>query len=418
MRLSSQSFEFASLLKPAYNRRMTATWLIFTILSMLRNKIAPAQISPHLQRIGVKLAPRIHAWLSICRSYGLLNARNHPTGLFHQWLAWPEVDKTFALLTAWQKSPQARKNRMWRQRILRRLMRQQPLCPADQAAIPALQAIGICHENGITLWGKTALGLRPAPSPLPPARWEIINDTLRIPYPVDWKLLWQLESFLSPYAPLLYRLDAAALRLAAQRGHPAKLLEILQSGLGAAAPAEIRAGILGQPTLQVTTGLILEFSDPAELRRLRSTEPLRSHFEQILSPRHILVNEKNAPRLLKLLERRGIYMSTTPPIPILELGERKGDGPGRTHFSHAHLLEPLGKNIPILEFLRQSIHQQLAFDMLYNAPDSQRPEIHRVTPVLIEERAGYTYVIAYSHTRKGQRTYRLDRMEIPGTVPC
>jgi hypothetical protein len=406
---------------------MTATWYIFTILSMLRQNIPPSQIPAHLQKMGLKLTPRLPVWLALCHSCGLLNQQNHPTALFHQWLAWPAADQTLRLLAAWQTSPRGRKNRQWRQRLLRRLQCGQPLLAADMRQLPVLQALGLCQDSNLSPWGQVILGFRPAPTPLLYTQWQFNNDLLQINHPVDWPLLWQLESCLRPCAPLTYRLDPVSLRCARQRNDPQTLLNILEKGLGAPPPPALRAQILGQPSLQTTPGLVLEFSDPAELRQLRRSEPLRSHFQRLLSPRHVLVDEKSAPRLLQLLERRGIYANTPPPnrtVSSSDLGEGIGEGvapvlsrvEARTHFPRADLLQPLGPSLPLLDFIQQSIRQQTAFDLLYHAPGGERPETHRITPVLIEERGGYTYIIAYSHNRHGQRTYRLDRMEVPGTT--
>jgi predicted DNA-binding transcriptional regulator YafY len=54
-----------------------------------------------------------------------------------------------------------------------------------------------------------------------------------------------------------------------------------------------------------------------------------------------------------------------------------------------------------------------ALDMLYRAP-GYAPEKRRITPLAIEQRGEHTYIIAYCQTRRGQRTFRLDRMEVPG----
>jgi hypothetical protein len=285
-----------------------------------------------------------------------------------------------------------------------------------------LVALGIIEGEKLNPWGEIVISQRAAPSPTAVAPWEIRNNTLLVSYPVNWKLLWHLEAFLIPVAPLSYNLEKKHLRQALQRGQPEQLLEILQKGLGAPVPPEIRASILGQPMLKASHGMVLEFSDPAELRQLRRSEALRDHFERVLSPRHVLVEEKNATGLLKLLERRGMHASS--PLETHTVASELGYG-SRTHFSHAGLLEPLGKSIPIMEFIQQSIRQQMAFDMLYTAPSSHlslvgfeadRPETHRITPMLVEERGEHTYIIAYSHTRHGQRTYRLDRMDVPGTL--
>jgi len=50
---------------------------------------------------------------------------------------------------------------------------------------------------------------------------------------------------------------------------------------------------------------------------------------------------------------------------------------------------------------------------LYRAP-GYPAEQRRITPLIIEQRGEQTYVIAYCQTRRAQRTFRLDRIEVPG----
>ena len=378
--------------------------------------------------MGLELVPRTTFWLPILQEAGLINEALYPTGFCQQWLAWSPDAQCLHLLEAWRTCPKNRCQRMRRTRLIRRLTLQCVLQPSDKSILPGLAALGITENEKLNSWGKIVLSQHAHPSPTACPPWQIKDGCLFIAFPVDWKLLWELEAFLSPQAELSYRLDEFALRRASQRGDPQKLLEILQKGVGEPVPAEIRAGILGQPVLKATRGLVIEFSDPAELRQLRRSEPLRAYFERVLSPRHVLVEEQNTLRLLKLLERRGIHAfvsSPTQPEILAELGKVAGGRRGsRTHFSRTGLLEPMGESVPVLEFIQQCLRQQTAFDMLYSAPsahlslvgfDADRPEVHRITPLLIEERGGFTYVIAYSHTRRGQRTYRLDRMDVPGT---
>ena len=69
------------------------------------------------------------------------------------------------------------------------------------------------------------------------------------------------------------------------------------------------------------------------------------------------------------------------------------------------------------DFIAQAIRQQSAFDLLYHAPGGERPEMRRITPLLIEQRGAHEYVLAYCHTRKANHLFRLERMEVPGTLP-
>ena len=402
---------------------------MFHLLSSLRRGTPTGQLWRAFQKIGQPLSPKMSFWLALCRQAKLINHLDHPTAFAQQWLTWPVDAQILHMFDAWEQAPFNRQEQMLRRRLRFRLAQGRVLNPSDERLLPGLDALGITHQKSLTPFGKAVLGLAEFPSPAPHPAWWLENDTLLVSHNPDWYLLWQLETYLAPRPSFTYSLNVQALRLASQRGEPQCLLEILQKGLGAPVPAQIRADILDQPVLKATRGLVLEFSDPAELRQLRRSEPLRACFERVLSPRHVLVEEQNTPRLLKLLERRGIHAFVPPPtqpeIPS-ELGELAGDRRGsRTHFSRAGLLEPLGESIPMLGFIQECLRQQTAFDMLYSAPsahlslvgfDADRPETHRITPLLIEERGGFIYIIAYSHTRRGQRTYRLDRMQVPGTL--
>lgn len=398
----------------AYNERMNTILLVFSMVSVLRHTAQPARL---IRGLIPQNPLKISFWLALCRQARLINSGNHPTSTFFQWLDWSGEQQIHHLLEAWLTAPRNVKNRQLRARLLRRLQNYQPSRASDQRELRALSALGIWDGQTLTPWGETILGLRPALMPAALAGWQVQGNILQVHPPLAWKLLWQLEAFVLPTGPFTYNLEK---NRACQPGQAEELVEILETGLRAPLPGDLRARLLGQPSLRTSTGLVLEFSDPAQLRQVRRSPTLRGHFERILSPRHILVDSQTAPRLLKLLERRGMYTFSPPqthPASSDEFGEGAGVGLGaRTHFPRRSLLQPLGPAQPLKGFIQQSIRQQAAFEMLYHAPNGERPEHHRITPLLIEERGGYTYIIAYSHTRRGQRAYRLDRMEVPGTT--
>jgi len=109
-----------------------------------------------------------------------------------------------------------------------------------------------------------------------------------------------------------------------------------------------------------------------------------------------------------MLKRRGVY------LPRNE--EQEEIRTRRTHFPSPPktMLVPVGKSVPKLQLLEKYMRLQQAIDMLYRAP-GYPPEQRRITPLSIEQRGEQTYVIGYCQTRRAQRTFRLDRMEIPGT---
>ncbi len=395
---------------------MDGVFIIFTLLSALRRGMAANQAWHVFHQMKLSI-PKTSFWLALCEQANLLTNHQHPSVFFHAWLGWPHDAQILHLFSAWESAPRNRQERLLRRRMRLRLEQGQPLRASDSRLLPGLNALGLTNHGTLTRLGKAVLGLERFPTPAPRQPWQLAGCTLAVPSQPDWSLLWQLEAFLPPIAPYTYPINK---NRACQPGQAEKLVEILETGLRAPLPGGLRARLLGQPSLQTSIGLVLEFSDPAHLRQLRRSPALRGHFERILSPRHILVEAANAPRMLKLLERRGIY---TTPLLSPQFGEvqpnwgetRREGGGARAHFSRLSLLQPLELGQPLIGFLQQAIRQQTAFEMLYHAPNGERPERHRITPLLIEERGGYTYIIAYSHTRRGQRTYRLDRMEVPGT---
>jgi len=74
---------------------------------------------------------------------------------------------------------------------------------------------------------------------------------------------------------------------------------------------------------------------------------------------------------------------------------------------------PIGGSSSKLELLKRYRQLQQAIDVLYRAP-GYPTERRRITPLLIEQRGEHTYISAYCQTRRAQRTFRLDRIEILG----
>jgi len=390
---------------------ISATFTIFTILSELRRGRPATQLWRIFYRFGESLSPRVPFWLRLCLQAGLLDSSSppHPARHFKTWLALPPEAQTLELLEAWQRVPKNVQDRCARRALIGRLERGEPLISRNQRDLPALQALGLCQQGRLTAWGEIILLDKPAPTPPPPAAWRIEGDQLFVPFPPDWSLLWELERFLSPAAPGLYPLSAPALRKAVQRGPAEELIAILERGTAFPIPPDLRAAILDQPVLNVTEGIVLEFSNPEELKRLRRSAVLREHFEHILSPRHVCVSAKNAPRLLELLERRGIHARL-----LLEASPEEDRPCPRTYF-HQHPAPLSEEEVLPRGILEKYLRLQQALDILYHAPGGVRPESRRITPLLMEERGGHAYVIAYCHTRRAQRTFRLDRIEIPGS---
>ena len=165
---------------------------------------------------------------------------------------------------------------------------------------------------------------------------------------------------------------------------------------------------------------MLEFSNPADLQQLRRQPIFRKYIEEFLpwhrppgqvSPQRVLVSSQKAKMLFELLKRRGVYVNGNEEQPDMSPSKTPGK---RTHFPQNPILQPVGKSMPKLEILEQYKGWQQALDVLYRTP-GYPAEQRRITPLSIEKRGEHTYVVAYCQTRRGQRLFRLDRMEVPGT---
>lgn len=391
-----------------------ALYLIFTLLNAFRRDIPRAEIWREFRRQGIRLQPRLSFWLALCRAAGLL--REDHTGqpivtrFARQWLGMPSDMQALHLLDAWQNAPRNVRERQFRKKLLWKLTWNKPLTDKDLRAAPGLAALGLCRGSELTLWGRILLKDEAhVPTPAAVTPWEIQSEHLFASIPGQTQLLWDLEKHLRPCAPGIYPLTIPALRRAAQMGEADKLIRLLEQGVCQAIPDELRARIVEQPSLRVMQGVVLEFSHPTELKALRRTAGLRLHLAGMLSPRHVYLPPNDASRLLPMLKRRGLYLA--PVQEELELHRRlKPD-----RLLPAKVLQPLGAPVPIRDLLQKHIELQQALDILYCAP-GYAPERRRITPLLLEQRGEYVYLSAYCQDRRANRTFRLDRMEIPGTI--
>ncbi|MBI3175253.1 MAG: WYL domain-containing protein [Chloroflexi bacterium] len=387
-----------------------AFYLILTLLNALRRGIPQRQIWREFQRQKVTLQPRLSFWIALCKEAGLLDVfdgRLRVTGFARRWLNKDIEAQTFDLIDAWQNAPKDRKTRQFRKKLLWKLKYDKSLTAKDQKFLSQLQALGLLKEDRLTAWGRYFLkGEGNLPTPKAPEPCHLDGDQYLVPLPQHLDLLWELERFLRPASPGCYPLTPRYISPAAT---PDVLLPLLERGLGGPLPGPIRSRVLNQPTLRVSEGLVLEFSHPEQVRALRRQPALRRLVQEFISPRHILVPTHQAKSLLKLLQRRGVYLAghEEPPEPPSK----------RTHFTQSprnSVLQPIGKSQPKLDVLETYLRLQQALDIYYRTP-GYPAEVRRITPLSIEERGGQTYVIAWCQSRRAQRTFRLDRMEIPGT---
>ena len=388
---------------------MPAVYIIFTLLNAFRRGIPRQSIWREFRRQGVVLRPRLSFWLALCRQAKLLSLDPQPrvTRYVRRWLELQPDAQATHLLEAWQNAPKNKTERRFRHKLVWKLQWDMPLTQKDMHSINGLKALGLWQGNQLTTWGRLLIkGEDKFPTPPPEQPWQIKEDHLIAPVPQQTGLLWDLETHLRPSAPGKYSLTQKALLLAVNQGNRDDLIDILERGTKGSLPPEIRARILEQPTLQILDGTVIEFSHPSDLEAARRTPNLRRCLKRVLSPRHVFLSARDAPAVLRLLARRGIQL-TSPP-------EQAPTKRRRTHFYRTPTPKPKGRAIPVLQLLEKHIRLQQAVDILYRVPGCQA-EKRRITPVLIEQRGEYTYIQAYCQNRRANRTFRLDRMEIPGT---
>jgi hypothetical protein len=386
-----------------------ALYIIFTLLNTFRRGIERKNIWREFRRQKITLCPRLSFWIPLCREAGLLEENERQirvTRHARQWLNKTPEDQTFLLIEAWQNAPKNHSARRFRRKLLWKLKHDQPLTAKDLCAMKGLEALGLSIEENLTRWGRFFIkGEGALPTPKPTKACAIQGDDFIAPVEQHIDLLWELEEYLRPISPGRYRLTNRALHFFS--GDPYELIHLLERGLQKEISSRTKAGILRQPSLKIMNGLVIEFSSPSELKQLRKQPNFRQYIEQYLSPTHILVSSTDAPRLMKMLERHGVYVTNHQ--------EAHAETPTkRTHFSRKFIPVPGGKAVPKMEVLEKYMQLQQALDILYRAP-GYPAEQRRITPISIEQRGEHTYIIAHCQARRAQRTFRLDRMEIPGT---
>jgi hypothetical protein len=398
-----------------------------------------------------------------------------PTLLADEWVCWSSRKQISWLLHAWTLMPANDRQRRTRARMLRQLMDNTSLEGFGQKELAGLQALGILTGNHLSRLGLAFFTGSPSEQDMKDeaGAWILSGCQLIVPFPPKWGLLWELEKYLEPKKPekpdgcLRYSLQAAALRQAAQQGPG--LPDILEAGLGRPAPAETMQKLAAAPVINLIPGPVLEFTDPQELKQLRQSASLRRHLDHLLSPRHVAIDTFQAPRLLKQLHQRGLISSgELSKVPLACLSMRDLNS-GLTKSERAYLFSlllmdnsiqktisappglpaklcnglddaliaaaaqraslvlkkifPSKDWIPgetpaafspegLLEVLQGLVDRNEAIDILYQASGRHAPEVRHISPLLVENRGGRYYLVAYCHNRRANRTFRLDRMQL------
>lgn len=363
-------------------QQFPSLYVIFTLLSSIRHGVSRRNIWREFRRQGIALKPRLAFWIPLCKQAGLLKETDQQLRVTSHAVAWlnktPE-EQTLSLLEAWQNSPKNKKTRQFRNKLLWKLQHNQLLtatpscvrCREDHTALNGLDALGITAKGMLTLYGKYFIQSEVnLPSPKPIAPCAIQKEQFIAPLPTHLHLLWRLERYLRPNVPGVYPLHKRALQF--NHGDPHAIIQLLEEGLKGRIPDQIKAWVLGQPSIRVTQGIVLEFSSPAELAQLRRQPALRKYFEEFLSSRSVLVSTQNARMLFTLLKRRGVYLAPNEEQAVVKKAKR-------THFPQNPVLQPVGKQVSKLALIEKYKQLGQALDMLYRAPGCA-PEKRRITP--------------------------------------
>jgi hypothetical protein len=472
--------------------RLTLT--VFALLSALRALPdgSARQVRHAMSERGLSLFPRFDFWIRVCRSALLADYRGQswtPTILAPQWLVLPALTRWRQLVNAWAdavENPIISRRRTRLLLFLTRFAQSEPpdahlSLPAFQRELESLSALGVWQAGAFTPLGKALFPEPEAVAAHPPEKWFLEGDTLRVPYPPDWGLVWTLEKHLTCSGwdendRLVYPLTGQALRAAAGRGPAGSLPAVLKRGLGEL-PPDLPQRLAATASARALPGPVVEFSDPGEIRELRVAGLVRSGIAQMISPRHLHLEPLKARRTLSRLARRGVI----PPEDALRqqvITERGGKPVLLTDSERALLIAALylaGQADPTLapppgllsklttgisaqissaaadqarqaldklqgrwnlpsdtamddlpppppEIVRQRLEAAIArkesLDVLYQPAGRKTSELRRISPFLLEQRGRRWYVLAYCHLRRGNRTFRLDRMTLDQETPA
>jgi hypothetical protein len=409
-------------------------------------------------------------WIRLCQAAALLDEGHPPRPTLYapDWLALPQDEQFAVLLTAWHQMPVNPEKQRVRKRLLKYLHQFVPLNFTHQRELSGLQALGFCEGDTLTLWGREFMNAELSEETrLPVKPWKIDDQELHAPYPPDWSLLWELEFYLTPIDPGVYPMDRPALRLAAQRDintGNSTFFQILEQGLQSPVPTNLKAAFEVQPVVKTYTGVLLEFSSAEECAFLRQRSSWRKDLNFILSAHHVFLNRWDVDRVLARMHKNGlvsdfdissIERQTSSSDHGFSLSERNFmlsimlviDGLNCPITAPPGLLNKLTNQMPVnlrsaaarkarqalsellpapawlpeeelppipknqlIKILDEAVKQQQPLDFYYQKADRYQPEHRRVTPLSIEQRNLRFYLIAYCHSRRGNRTFRIDRI--------
>lgn len=464
--------------------------IIFNLLSQARRSLSERALQRRLQQRQFYYGtladtPGFRFWLRLAQAAFLLDEYSNPTLFVRDWLEMTIEDKILHLLEAWVSLPVSPRNRKTRASLVHLLQEFEEERPLD--AIPAtfrrelagLQALGLVQGIGtaqgvfLTTGGRALLAgeLLALPNPAP---WHLDGGLLWVPYPPDYALLWELETYLDPADPGVYVLNTKTLRLARQRALalgdrdvietlPALLARglALPGGTGGEHPflANLSHFLDDLPTIEIVPGFLLTFSQPDELARLRRVRKLRPLLVGTLSAHHLFLSELHAAPVLNWLQQRGLWEAPPPgnskkapwtlneqavllalllfaqetqknikipaglfskladrlPLPLRAAAVRQAmralKAASPQHVWIPELEPPNPPETEVLAWLARAITTQTVVDFWYRKTRLHQAEQRHVTPLLIEQRGMRFYLVGYCHARRANRLFRIDKLE-------
>lgn len=415
--------------------------------------------------------PDFRFWIRLCQSANLLDNVGvfRPTIFVPDWLALSNKDQLASLVDAWQFMPSDPYQQNVRKQLLETLLLSSELGPTYDRELKGLQSLGICDDELLTPLGAHLLsGEFIEDESEEKAPWVIVGDELQIPYPPNWRLIWELEKYLEPVDPGIYSLDSQSLRRASQqaKNFQHEFEQVLEKGLQNRLPIAIIRAVESQPVIKVFPGVLLEFSATEELLTLRENRSLRKKLSNIISPHHVHLDPWQASGILTQLKKRGLVadkdfeflnapeaigqnqfnqnekayllaliliceglaismgpppglvgkITTGLPVKLRAAAARKSaDCLNEVKPPTAWLPEDELPPIPeahVFRRLEEAIRKQEPIDILYRKTDRYQAEPRHLTPLVIEQRGLRFYLIAYCHTRRANRTFRMDRLQL------
>jgi hypothetical protein len=253
------------------------------------------------------------------------------------------------------------------------------------------------------------------------------------------------------------------------------LPRILECGLAEPLPVKLLHQLAKEPTIRLIPGFVLEFSHPEELKRLRQFPGLRRHLDHLLSPRHVVLDPYHSPQIFQRLHQKGLLserdldsvrsieqpgicpprLNTNPtrlarseqayllslvllveglqklavPPPGLLNKLTEGMSASLQAAAACQAAKTLNQIHPqpawqpdgsspaappeaLIWMIQSSIDRCESVDVSYQSSGQHTPEIRHLTPLLLEPRGERYFLIAYCHTRRANRTFRLDRLKL------